>query len=86
MPRLRWLHLTRLSAEDHAGLAAAVDALSGVVRKQFRVLAAGIKRVGGGAPAARSSSSSGAVSASAAATEEARARVPVPAADPWGEE
>ena len=58
-----------------------MDALSGVVRKQFRVLAAGIKRVGGGAQAARAGSG-----AAAAAAEEARARVPVPAADPWGEE
>ena len=70
------------NAEDHAGLATAVDALSGVVRKQFRVLAAGIKRVGGGAQAPRSSNAS----AAAAATEEARARVPVAAADPWREE
>jgi hypothetical protein len=63
-----------------------VDALSGVVRKQFRVLAAGIKRVG----AARGG---GGNAATAAARAAGRKEVPVPepaatggAADPWGDD
>ena len=71
-------------ADEHAGLASAVDALSGVVRKQFRVLAAGIKRVGaargGGSAAARANGR----------PETVPVPEPVPAtggaADPWGDD
>ena len=74
-------------ADEHAGLASAVDALSGVGRKQFRVLAAGIKRVGAGR--------GGGSAASAPARANGRPEtVPVPepvpatggAADAWGDD